>query len=94
MKFIDVYFGMKIIVPVLLFTVFILWFIVAMIKATINDKKFAKIKKYMLSIGFKYTLLDVSSVGGKTFYGFVRKGDGAIYNRDLMRMTLKEIKNL
>lgn len=88
----DLYFLIKFWEEIILGSVFLLAIIIWFIVAFVQEKKKAKKKKYMESIGYKHSLFSVSSFGNHNTYGFKRDGK-CIREKDVYKLSIKEIKN-
>lgn len=90
----DAYFKFKMyteyIIPIALL---IIIFIITAILVAIGAVKEKMINKFFMSHGYKRRLLDVSSVGAKAFYGWVRESDYKVADdRDIKNLSMKQIK--
>lgn len=90
----DAYFRFKMyteyIIPIALL---IIIFVITAILIVIGAVKEKMINKFFLSHGYERKLLDVSSVGAKAFYGWVRKSDYKVADdRDIKNLSMKQIK--
>ena len=90
----DTYFKFKMyteyIIPIVLLVIL---FVVVIICIAIGSVKEKMINKFFLSHGYERRLLDVSSVGAKAFYGWVRESDYKVADdRDIKSLSLKQIK--
>ena len=88
------YFKLKIyteyIIPIVLLIVLL---VIIAIWVVINNTKTKRINKFFLSNGYERKLLDVSSIGSKAFYGWVRESDNKrVDDRDIKGWSLKQIK--
>jgi hypothetical protein len=94
----DKYFEFKLYVDYIIpFLIFVILLVIALsvgiICYLIQYIQEKMISNFFLSYGYKRKLLGVSSVGAKTFYGWVRETDNKIVDdRDIRSMPLKEIK--
>ena len=81
---------MEYIIPIALSLAILL---IAILSILIHFEKEKRIDKFFLSHGYERKLLDVPSVGGGAFYGWVRESDHKVVDdRDLTGLSLKEIK--
>lgn len=91
----DTYFKIKTFMefglPVILFGVIALGFLLFVIWAYFDNKKIQKIDNYMKSNGYEYYLRNVASCGGKAWWAY-RKGDIRIDTDDLYKMSFREVK--
>lgn len=90
----DTYFKFKMyteyIIPIALLVIL---FVVAVICVAIGSVKEKMINKFFLSHGYERKLLDVSSVGAKAFYGWVRESDYKVADdRNIKNLSLRQIK--
>ena len=90
----DTYFKFKMyaeyIIPIALLIVI---FIITVILIAIGSVKEKMINKFFLSHGYERKLLDVSSVGAKAFYGWVRESDYKVADdRNIKNLSMKQIK--
>ena len=90
----DAYFKFKMyieyIIPIALLVIL---FVITAILIAIGSVKEKMINKFFLSHGYERKLLDVSSVGAKAFYGWVRESDYKVADdRDIKSLSLKQIK--
>lgn len=84
------------IIPVSIFTLFVIVTLIRVIKETIRE---TRIKKFFESHGYERTLLDVAGFGGDVYYGWVRQPDESKYitgkyvdDRELRGLPVKVIK--
>jgi hypothetical protein len=81
---------MEYVIPIILLA---LLFVIAAIYIVVGEIKVRRIHRFFKSHGYKRKLLGVSSVGAKTFYGWVRDYDYKIADdRDIKGWSLKQIK--
>lgn len=80
------------IIPISIFTLFVIVILIRGIKETI-------IKKFFVSHGYERTLLDAASFGGNVYYGWIRYPDESkhitgnyVDDRELRGLPLKTIK--
>lgn len=80
------------IIPVSIFTLFVIVILVRSIKET-------RIKKFFVSHGYERILLDVASFGGDAYYGWIRYPDESkhitgnyVDDRELRGLPIKVIK--
>lgn len=90
----DAYFKIKMyaeyIIPIALL---IITFVITAILIAIGTIKEKMINKFFLSHGYERRLLDVSSVGAKAFYGWVRTSDYKVADdRNIKNLSLRQIK--
>lgn len=90
----DTYFKIKMyaeyIIPIALL---IITFVITAILIAIGTVKEKMINKFFLSHGYERRLLDVSSVGAKAFYGWVRTSDYKVADdRNIKNLSLRQIK--
>ena len=90
----DTYFKIKMyaeyIIPIALL---IITFVITAILIAIGTVKEKMINKFFLSHGYERRLLDVSSVGAKAFYGWVRTSDYKVADdRNIKNLSIKQIK--
>lgn len=90
----DTYFKFKMyaeyIIPIALLIVI---FIITAILVAIGAVKEKMINKFFLSHGYERKLLDVSSVGAKAFYGWVRESDYKVADdRNIKNLSFRQIK--
>ena len=84
------------IIPVSIFTLFVIVILIRYIKETIRE---TIIKKFFESHGYERTLLGVAGFGGDKYYGWIRQPDESkriavqcAYDRELRGLSLKTIK--
>lgn len=84
------------IIPVSIFTLFVIVILIRGIKETIRE---TRIKKFFESHGYKRTLLGVAGFGGDAYYGWIRHPDESkhitgnyVDDRELRGLPLKTIK--
>ena len=91
----DTYFKIKIFMefglPVILFGVIALGFLLFIIWAYFDNKKIQKIDNYMKSNWYEYYLRNVASCGDKAWWAY-RKDDIRIDTDDLYKMSFREVK--
>ena len=81
---------MCVIIPII---IFVITFFILSIGYLVFLLKEKSIQKFFISHGYERKLLDVSSVGAKSFYGWVRESDNKIADdRDIKGWSLNEIK--
>lgn len=90
----DTYFKIKMyaeyIIPIALLVIV---FIITAIITAIGAVKEKMINKFFSSHGYERKLLDVSSVGAKAFYGWVRTSDYKVADdRNIKNLSIKQIK--
>lgn len=80
------------IIPVSIFTLFVIVILIRGIKET-------RIKKFFVSHGYERTLLDMTSFGNDVYYGWIRYPDESkhitgnyVGDRELRRLPIKVIK--
>lgn len=93
MKLMELYFGLKILIPTIMITGIIILIIASMIHGKIYNEKKIKIKKLMQDKNYEYYLIDVSSCGGKSTWGF-RKNNQIVNCDKIYKMKLRDIKKL
>ena len=92
----DIYFGLKIFIPLAIFSLLILIFLiilaVVLVKSAINKRKV----NYLKSIGFERYLHSVSAFGNGETWGYKRKTNEydyeAVKECQLKEMSLKDVK--
>lgn len=84
------------IIPVSIFTLFIIVILIHGIKETIRE---TRIKKFFESHGYERALLDVARFGGNAYYGWIRHPDESkritgnyVDDRELRGLPIKVIK--
>ena len=84
------------IIPVSIFTLFVIVFLFRGFKETIRE---TRIKKFFESHGYKRTLLGVAGFGGDAYYGWIRHPDESkhitgnyVDDRELRGLPIKVIK--
>lgn len=84
------------IIPVSIFTLFVIVTLIHGIKETIRE---TIIKKFFESHGYERTLLDVAGFGGDVYYGWIRHPDESkhitgnhVDDRELRGLPIKVIK--
>ena len=89
------YFKLKLYIGFILpMVLLIVLFIIRTIWITIDTIKEKRINKFFLSNGYERRLFDVSSVGAKSFYGWVRESDNKrVDDRDIRGWSFKQIRN-
>lgn len=90
----DIYFKFKLyteyIIPITLAAII---FFIAIIFAAIDIVKTKRVNKFFLSHGYERKLLSISSVGAKSFYGWIRESDHKVVDdRDIKGLSMKKIK--
>lgn len=81
---------MEYIIP---FILLIILFFATATCIVVNTIKEKRIHKFFVSHGYKRKLLGVSSVGAKSFYGWIRSYDYKIADdKDIKGWSLKQIK--
>lgn len=89
----DLYFTFKLICEVVVCVLFLMIILAVCFSVAIECFRENRIRTYMESIDFERYVSDVSSFGGKVFYGYRRNSTGeCIDERELFRMTFKDVK--
>lgn len=92
----ELYFGIKLIGGAIIIGLTILIFLSVFIKLLFVSIKESKIKKYLISIGYKRELISTASVGTNHTYGYKRLRDDGwhdiIRDYELKNMSVKQVK--
>lgn len=81
---------MEYIIPI---SIFIILFIIIFTTELIRKIKQKRIEKFFTKYGYQRKLFDVSSFGGRCFYGWIREADNKrVDDRDLKGLKFKTIK--
>lgn len=90
----ETYFTLKILAEIAIPLILLAMLIgTGIICATVFSIKEKRINRFFKLNGYERELFGVSSVGAKSFYGWVRKSDNTrVDDRDIKGWSLKEIK--
>lgn len=81
---------MEYIIPI---SIIIILFITTLTLELVRKMKQKRIEKFFTKYGYERKLFDVSSFGGRCFYGWVRERDNKrVDDRDLSGLKFKTIK--
>ena len=81
---------MEYLIPIILI---VLIFVLSFLALSVQYIKQKRVENFFLKHGYKRKLFDVASVGGKSFYGWVREADNKrADDRDIKGLRFKTIK--